>query len=97
MSSYMITTTETLLLLSGIVSDKRLERTSTSQAQQPVINEVKHYFQKLPQGYDSDDPLDFWIESEKHYSKLALFAMDLLCIPASTTLVECVFSTAGYA
>ena len=44
---------------SGIVSDKRQEWTSTSQAQQLAINEVKHYFQKLPQGDDSDDPLDF--------------------------------------
>ena len=58
---------------------------------------MKHYFQKLPQGDDSDDPLDFWIESEKHYPKLALVAMDLLYIPASTTPVERVFLTAGYA
>ena len=50
----------------------------------------------MPQD-DSYDPLDFWIESKKHYPKLALVAMDLLCIPASTTSVECVFSTAGYA
>ena len=50
--------------LSSIVSDKRQERTSTSQAQQPAINKVNHYFQYLPQGDDSDDPLDFWIESE---------------------------------
>ena len=33
--------------LSGVVSDKRQERTSSSQAQQPAINEVKHYFQNL--------------------------------------------------
>ena len=52
---------------------------------------MKHYFQKLPQGYDFDDPL------EKHYPKLALVAIDWLSIPASTTPVECVFSTAGYA
>ena len=64
-------------------------RTSTSQAQQPAINEVKHFFQKLPQGD--------WIESEKHYPKLALVAMDFLYIPASTTSVERIFSTAGYA
>ena len=51
----------------------------------------------MPKGDDSDDPLDFWIESEKHYPKLAPFAMDFLCIPASTTPVERVFSTAGYA
>ena len=62
----MITTTEMLLLFFTqiVVSDKCQEQTSTSQAQQPAINEVKRYFQKLPQGDDSDDPLDFWIESE---------------------------------
>ena len=52
---------------------------------------MKHYFQKLPQGDDFDDPL------EKHYPKLALVAIDWLSIPASTTPVEHVFSTAGYA
>ena len=57
---------------------------------------MKHYFQNFPQGDDSDDPLDFWIKSEKHYSKLASVTMDLLCIQASTTPVERIFSTAGY-
>ena len=74
-----------------MVSDKHQEQTSTSQAHQPAINKVKHYFQILPQGDDSDDPLDFWIKSERHYPKLALVAMDLLCIPASITPVVHVF------
>ena len=61
---------------------------SISQARQPAINEVKHYFQNLPQGDDSDDPLDFWIKSERHYPKLAPVVTDLLCLPASIALVE---------
>ena len=43
--------------LSGIVIDKHQEWTSTSQVQQIAINEIKHYFQNLPQEDDSNDPI----------------------------------------
>ena len=53
--------------LSGIVSSKCQERqTSTSHVQQPTENEVKCYFQNLPQlphQSENHDPLDFWIQS----------------------------------
>ena len=42
------------------------------------------------------NPLEFWIHNEKIYPTLAPFAQDILVIPASSTLVERVFSKAGY-
>ena len=41
------------------------------------------------------DPLTFWIEQENMYPLLAILAMEVLTIPASSTPVERVFSTAG--
>ena len=41
------------------------------------------------------DPLTFWIEQENMYPLLATLAVEVLTIPASSTPVERVFSTAG--
>jgi len=41
------------------------------------------------------DPLTLWIEQENMYPLLATLAVEVLTIPASSTPVECVFSTAG--
>ena len=46
--------------------------------------------------FDSFDTLNFWIQWENIYNKLALVAQDILAAPASPTYVERVFSVCGW-
>jgi hypothetical protein len=42
----------------------------------------------------SVEPLFFWADNKKRYPILSILARDLLCIPASSFPVECIFSQA---
>ena len=43
-----------------------------------------------------DDPLDFWVENESKYeTMIPLIAQDILCIPATSTPSERLFSASG--
>ena len=41
------------------------------------------------------DAIDFWIQNHDKYPDLAPIALDLLVIPATSSPIERVFSTAG--
>ena len=41
------------------------------------------------------DAIDFWIQNQDKYPDLAPIALDLLVIPATSTTIKRVFSTAG--
>ena len=58
-------------------------------------NELDAYMQLKPNKSD-DDPLVFWTKNSHLYPKMSLIAQEVLSIPASSTLVERVFSVAGY-
>ena len=58
-------------------------------------NELDSYMQ-LKHTNKSDDPLVFWTKNSHLYPKMSLIAQEVLSIPASSTLVERVFSVAGY-
>jgi len=61
----------------------------------PEQEELKLYeSSELDIGEDID-PLQFWLENESTYPLLASLAYDILSIPASSTPVERLFSTAG--
>ena len=41
------------------------------------------------------DAIDFWVQNQEKYPDLSPIALDLLVIPATSTPIERVFSTAG--
>ena len=59
--------------------------------------------QEQPEAYLADhrvydvklDALDFWVQNQEKYPDLSPIALDLLLIPARSTPIERVFSTAG--
>lgn len=84
--------------LSSVVSDK-LKQQATSRASTP-----RHSIQEEQlDAYIGDhmvfdeklDAIDFWIQNQDKYPDLAPIALDLLVIPATSTPIERVFSTAG--
>jgi hypothetical protein len=44
---------------------------------------------------DGLDAVDFWVQNHEKYPTLAPIACDILVIPATSTPIERVFSTAG--
>ena len=43
-----------------------------------------------------DDPLDYWVDNElKYETMLPMIAQDILCIPATSTPSERLFSASG--
>ena len=49
-----------------------------------------------PEEVPMEDPLDYWVESESKYETLLpLIAEDILCIPATSTPSERLFSISG--
>ena len=79
----------------------KMNQLSQSSECLPIEKEVNSYFSRLQPSCSSvtkndiADPIDFWITSEATYPMLSQLAFDILTIPASSTSVERVFSTAG--
>ncbi|XP_041821745.1 E3 SUMO-protein ligase ZBED1-like [Chelmon rostratus] len=68
--------------------------TSPNQEQQTVASELQAYLQCA--SLDSEnDPLDWWKEHGKLYPRVSKLAKKYLCIPATSSPSERVFSTGG--
>ncbi len=84
--------------LSSMVSEKlkeqNLSRASTPH-QSPLEEQVETYLRDPVVVDEEMDPIDFWVQSVDKYPDLAPIAIDILVIPASSTPIERVFSTAG--
>lgn len=70
------------------------EETQDDQMIQMVRNEVQRYFAGPPLG-KKEDPLKWWGGNEKSFPTLSKVAKSLLCIPATSTPAERIFSAAG--
>ena len=69
-------------------------RSSPHQEQQGVASELQSYIQCA--NLDSEeDPLDWWREHKRLYPQLSKLAKKYLCIPATISPSERVFSTGG--
>lgn len=61
---------------------------------QVVRSEVQLYFKEATVS-KKDDPLKWWSENEGRFPALSKLAKSFLCIPATSTPSERIFSTAG--
>ena len=84
--------------LSSVVSDK-LKQQATSRASTPRCSiqeeQLDAYIGDHMVFGEKLDAIDFWIQNQDKYPDLAPIALDLLVIPATSTPIERVFSTAG--
>lgn len=84
-------------LLSSILQEKQKDSTKKVHSTPPGQEELERYLSTTHIVTDRVDPITFWTECEHMYPTLAAIATDILAIPASSTPVERVFSTAGEA
>ena len=85
--------------LSTIISEKLKDRTTsrgTTPESSPLQRQLESYIGETFNLREEEDVLDFWLEHKQTYPDLADVAFDILTIPASSTPVERVFSTAGH-
>ena len=59
-------------------------------------NKLDAYMQLKHTNESEDDPIVLWTKNCHLYPKMSLIAQEVLSIPASSTLIERVFSVAGY-
>ena len=80
-------------ILDSSSSDDDIPLASASVARS-ALNEVERYL-KEPKCGKSDNPLHWWRENQHSFPNVANIARQVLCIPATSTPSERVFSTAG--
>lgn len=67
-------------------------RPSHHQEEQAIASELQSYLQ-LDNLDSEEDPLDWWREHQRPYPQLSKLAKKYLCIPATSSPSEMVFST----
>ena len=78
------------------VLEARLKEGSTKIAKPPLGElELAQYLQVTTSLSADFDPLEYWTNEMKTYPLLSSLSFDILSIPASSTPIEHVFSTAG--
>ena len=67
---------------------------STVQLKDAIVSELNSYM-TTPKLDEEEDPLSWWKERKVYYPMLSELARKYLCIPATSSPSERVFSTAG--
>ena len=75
--------------------ERRLEEDKKLGKKQPGEQELETYIAMSHSLPEHVDPVTFWIEQENIYPLLATLAVEVLTMPASSTPVERIISTAG--
>ena len=81
--------------LASVLEQRLQEDRKKLGKKQPGEQELETYMASCHSLPERVDPLTFWIEQENMYPLLATLTVEVLTIPASSTPVERVFSTAG--
>ena len=79
----------------GVILEKKRDDLCRKTKKSKWRMELEHFNSISTRLSEDEDPLDFWIKNESTYPLLSNVCTDLLCIPASSALVERIFSTAG--
>ncbi|KAK7883828.1 hypothetical protein WMY93_026951 [Mugilogobius chulae] len=79
-----------MLLCGEVADDEELDVQGRS-----AFDEMKDYLQDRSKGTTSG-PLSWWKHNQDRYPRLALAAKRLLCVPATSTPAERIFSKAGF-
>ncbi len=83
--------------LSSMVSDKLKEQGASraSPHYSPQEEQLESYLRDNTMIDEKVDAIDYWLQNNEKYPDIAPIALDILVIPASSTPIERVFSTAG--
>ncbi|XP_033995699.1 zinc finger BED domain-containing protein 1-like [Trematomus bernacchii] len=74
--------------------DQAAEPQPALEKDKAIALELQSYLQAVPLDAE-EDPLKWWRESRKFYPRLSILARKYLCIPATSSSSERVFSTGG--
>ncbi|XP_033988650.1 zinc finger BED domain-containing protein 1-like [Trematomus bernacchii] len=74
--------------------DQAAEPQPALEQDKAIALELQSYLQAVPLDAE-EDPLKWWRESRKFYPRLSILARKYLCIPATSSSSERVFSTGG--
>ena len=78
-----------------MIEQKWKEGLKRSAALPPGRAEIERYFTTIESAAEGVDPLEYWVDLKSTLPLLSKVAVDMLVIPASSTPIERVFSTAG--
>lgn len=80
---------------SWLKANRQTASTETVRVEEKIKREINAY-EKLPRADVELDPLNWWSVHASNYPVLAMLAKKYLCIPASSSSSERVFSTSGH-
>jgi len=71
------------------------ERAQHSSDEVDIELDIKKYLRSPCEDRNNTNPIDWWLNQGQNYPKLAKLALKYLCIPATSTPCERLFSIAG--